>query len=52
MWSQMLTKNNVKVRKTTFRKSTKTKKLKIKNDENVYNLWRILGTNLLLLVDF
>ena len=23
-----------------------------KNDENIYNLWRILGTKLLLLVDF
>ena len=47
MWSQILTKNNVKVHKTTFRK-----KCEKKHDENVYNIWRILGTKLLLLKEF
>ena len=53
LWSQMLTKNCVKVHKTTFRKKVrKLKEKKKNNNENVYNLWRILGTKLLLLVHF
>ena len=39
--------------KLLLEKSVKTKKkLKTKNDENFYNLWRILGTKLVFLVDF
>ena len=53
MWSQMLTENILKVHKTIFRKKVqKLKKNKKKNNENNYNLWRILGTKLLLLVYF
>ena len=52
IWSQMLTKNSPKVHKTTFRRKCKTQKIKTKNNKNFYNLWRILGTKLLLLVDF
>ena len=33
-------------------KSAKTKKIKTKNHESVYNLWRTLGTKLVVLVDF
>ena len=53
MWSQKLTRNGLKVHKTTSRKKCKNLKInKNKNNENVYNLWRILGTKLPLLVDF
>ena len=39
--------------KLLLEKSAKTKKkLKTKNHENVYNLWRILGTKLVVLEDF
>ena len=38
--------------KLHLEKSAKTKKIKNKNDENIYNLWRILGTKLVFLVDF
>ena len=35
-----------------FKKSAKTKKIKTKNHENVLNLWWVLGTKLVLLVNF
>ena len=39
--------------KLLLEKSVKTKKkIKTKNNENFYNLWRILGTKLVFLVDF
>ena len=42
----------LKSTKLFLEKVWKLKKLKTKNYENIYNLWRILGTKLLLLVDF
>ena len=36
----------------THKKMQKLRKIKTKNHESFYNLWRILGTKLLLLVDF
>ena len=45
MWSQINKKNGLGVPKTIFR----DKKRKKKNNENVYNIWRILGRKLVLL---
>ena len=47
-----LTKNSLYVHKTILEKMQKMKKVKTKNHENVLNLWRILGTKLVLLVNF
>ena len=53
IWCQMLKKKFLSVHKTTFRKKCENKKnKKNKNYENIYNLLRILGTQLILLVDF
>ena len=47
-----LCKNGLCVHKTTLEKSAKTKKEKNKNHESAHNLQQILGTKLVLLVDF
>ena len=51
VWSQILRKMAFMSTKLLFRKNLKTK-IKLKNNENVKNLWRILGTTLVLLVNF
>ena len=46
-------KNVLCVHKTTFRKSSKTKKKQIiKKTDNVQKFWRIMGTKLVVLVNF
>ena len=53
MWFQICEKMAYVSTKLILEKSVKTNKLiKTKNNENIYNIWRILGTKLVLLVDF
>ena len=52
MWSQILRKMAYVSTKLLLEKNANSKKLKTKNHESVNNLWRILVTKLILLVDF
>ena len=51
MWSQILKNISHMFTKLLFKKSAKTKKNSNSNHESVHNLWRILGTKLVPLVD-